>query len=201
METVRIEARRAGRERFFANARRSPGYLWDLSSSTAAINFVFDGIYQDTREAQAVGRVLSDRAYAYMERRYGSRLPSDSIENAAQILAAEAALASGATGGRSYVVPYRAQGVMQRVLELAARLALDSSGGRSMSATGLLIDHQETNQCLRWAHLNLAQCIAAAHTTAEEAYCTGRHGVEEISDCWGWMVDTEGGGEQASLSR
>ncbi len=197
METVRIEVDRSGRERFFADAGQSPAYLWNLSSNTAALNFILDGVYQDTQEAHAVGRVLSDRAYAYMDRRYGSRLPSGSVENAAEILNAEVSLAGG---GRSYVVPYRAQSVMQQVLELAARLSLDSSGGRNMSAAGLLIDHQESTQCLRWARLNLAQCIAASRTIAEEAYCTGRHGVDELSNCWSWMVGSDAGAEQASLA-
>ncbi len=200
METVRIEADDLGFDRFFSNVRQNPTYLWELSSTTSAIDFVFDGVYQDTREAHAVGRVLNDRAHAYMDRRYGSRLPASAVENATAILAAETNLASSAIGGRNYVVPYRARNVMAQVLELAARLSLDSSGGRNISAAGLLIDHQDTNQCLRWARLNLAQCIAAARTTAEEAYCTGRHGVEDVSDCWGWMVDTDGGAaEQAAL--
>lgn len=199
MEMVRIEARSTGREQFFLNAR-APGYMWELSTHTAAINFIFDGIYQDAREARAVGRVLSERAYAYMDGTYGSRLPAGTAVNANEIIAAEASVDNG-SGGRSYVMPYRAQNVMERVLELAARISLEGSGGRNMNAGSLLFDHQETNRCLRWANLNLAQCVAASRTPAEEAYCTGLHGVEDVSDCWGWMVSADGIVDRADLGR
>ena len=192
METVRTEARQRGETTFFSDAQRSPSYLWELSSTTAAINFVFDGLYQDAREARAVGQVLNDRAYAYMDRRYGSRLPSGSVENASELLTTDTPTEAVASGGRTYVVPYRAQYVMQRVLEIAARLSIDPTGGRGLDASGLLSGDRETNQCLRWARLNLAQCVAASRTVAEEAYCTGKHGVDEMSDCWGWMVGLDG---------
>jgi len=196
MDMIRTTARERGQAEFFATAQQDSSFLWGISSNTAAINFVFDGLYQDAREARAVGQVLNDRAYAYMDTRYGSRLPAGAVANATELLGD-----GGATSGeRAYDVPYRAQQVMQRVLELAARLSLDSSGGRNLNAAGLLsVDHQ-TNQCLRWARLNLAQCMAASRTTAEEAYCTGRHGVDDIADCWGWIVSMDGEIEQAALS-
>ncbi len=197
METVRSAAHARGRSAFFSQARTSPEYMWTLSSDTAAINFVFDGLYQDSTEAEAVGQILRDRALTYMDRSYGSRLPSGSAHSATEILAASRV--GPASRGRLYDVPYRAQGMMQQVLELAARLALDRTDGRSQQAASYLIDHEESNRCVRWAQLNLAQCMAASRNQAEEAYCTGRHGVVEISECWGWMVSLEGGSDHASL--
>ncbi len=197
MDMIRTTARERGQEQFFTNARQDSSYLWGISSNTAAINFVFDGLYQDAREARAVGQVLNDRAYAYMDTRYGSRLPTGAVANATEILDEDPAT----SGERAYEVPYRAQQVMQRVLELAARLSLDGSGGRNLNAAGLLSIDYQTNQCLRWARLNLAQCMAASRTTAEEAYCTGRHGVDDIADCWGWIVSMDGDIEQAALSQ
>jgi hypothetical protein len=195
MDTVRSAAAQRGQANFFETARRDSSYLWALSSNTAAINYVFDGLYQDAREARAVGRVLNDRAYAYMDSRYGSRLPAGAVTNATELLGEDED-----EGERSYEVPYRAQQVMQRVLELAARLSLDRSGGQSLNAAGLLAEDMQTNQCLRWARLNLAQCIAASRTTAEEAYCTGLHGVDDVSNCWGWIVNMDGEIEQAALA-
>jgi len=195
MDTVRTEAAERGQAAFFASAQRDSRYLWRLSSNTAAINFVFDGLYQDAREARAVGQILNDRAFAYMDGIYGTSLPAGTVENASELLGTEEYV-----GDRSYDVPYRAQNVMQRVLEIAARLSLDSSGGQSLNAEGLLYEDRQTNQCLRWARLNLAQCVAAARTTAEEAYCTGKHGLDDISDCWGWMVSMDGEMEQAVLT-
>jgi len=197
MDMVRLTAQQRGQADFFADAQRDSSYLWALSSNTAAINFVLDGLYQDAREARAVGQVLSDRAYAYMDQRYGSRLPAGAVANATELLGDD----TTEQGERAYEVPYRAQQVMQRVLELAARLSLDRSGGQSVSAAGLLMDDYQTNQCLRWARLNLAQCMAAARTPAEEAYCTGKHGVDDISNCWGWIVNMDGEIEQAALTQ
>lgn len=196
MDTMRNAAQERGQNSFFEDAGRDSSYLWTLSSTTAAINYVFDGLYNDARTARAVGQVLNDRAYAYMDVRYGSSLPSDAVNNASELLGDDVP----SVGERSYEVPYRAQQVMQRVLELAARITLDRSGGQNLDAAGLLAGDYQTNQCLRWARLNLAQCVAAARTPAEEAYCTGRHGVDDISDCWGWIVSMDGEIEQAALA-
>lgn len=188
MATMRERARRSGgSETFLAEAGQNPSYLWNISSQTAAINRVLNGVWSDTREATAVGRILNERAYAYMDRRYGSRLPDDAAETAVELIEADRA-AVAASDGRIYV-PYRAQNVMQQVLQIAARLSVDPSGRRT-NASGLIYPQEETNRCLRWAQLNLAQCLAATRSPAEEAYCTGRHGVDDVAECWGWMVDT-----------
>jgi len=194
MSTMRDAAQQRGRSEFFNTAQRDSSYLWNLSSTTAAIDVVFDGLYEDTREAQAVGRVLNDRAFAYMGSSYGANLPEDAVANASEILDAEIY-----DPERSYDVPYRGRQVMNRVLEIAARLSLDRSGGQGLIASGLLVTDRQTNQCLRWARLNLAQCVAASRTTAEEAYCTAQHGVNDIANCWGWIVSLDGEIEQAAL--
>lgn len=188
MAAVRDRAQRSGTDTFLAEAGQNPSYLWNISSQTAALNRVLNGVWSDTREATAVGRVLNSRAYAYMDRSYGGRLPSDAAANATDLIEADAAAMAATADGRIYV-PYRAQHVMQRVLEIAARLSVDRSGTHT-SATGLIFPQEETNRCLRWAQLNLAQCLAASRSPAEEAYCTGRHGVDDVADCWGWMVET-----------
>ncbi len=195
METVRTAAGERGQGAFFQEARSEPSYMWTLSANTAAINFVLDGLFQDAREARAVGRVLNERAYAYMDRVYGSALPPGSAENANELLGES----STPSGERGYDIPYRAQFVMERVLTLAAHLSLEGAGRQNISAAGLLVDDYQTNQCLRWARLNLDQCMAAARMTAEEAYCTGRHGIDDVADCWGWMVNMDGEIEQAAL--
>ncbi len=190
MAMVRERTTADGADSFLSQAGQSPAYLWNLSSETAAIDRVLNGIVNDTRDATAVGEVLSSRAYAYMDRRYGTRLPAGVAPNAATIRRAERnAIESAPPVERNLIVPYRAQNVMQRVLEIAARLSVDRGGNRTNSA-GLIFAHEETNRCLRWAQLNLAQCLAAVRGPAEEAYCTGRHGVDEVAECWSWMVES-----------
>ncbi len=187
MAMVRQRATAEGTDRFLAQAGQNPSYLWNLSSETGALNHVLDGIVNDTRDATAVGEVLNSRARTYMDRRFGTRLPAGAARNASEIRRAERNAAIAVE--QNLVVPYRAQNVMQQVLEIAARISVDRSGNRT-NAAGLIYTHEETNRCLRWAQLNLAQCLAAVRGPAEEAYCTGRHGVDDIAACWGWMVDS-----------
>ena len=196
MDRVRTASERRGQAAFFNSARTSPQYMWDLGTETAAINFVFDGLYQDSSEATAVGEILRDRAMLYMETSYGGRLPRGASNSAQDILVADNSVHRG--NGRRYAIAYRSQGIMSQVLELAARLSLDRTDGRSMRATAQLLENEETTRCVRWAQLNLNQCMAATRNQAEEAYCTGRHGVNELSECWGWMVDLAGA-DHASL--
>ena len=198
MEAVRDEAQARGQAAFFSQSRTSPEFMWSLSSETAAINFVFDGLYQDNSEALAVGRILRDRAIAYMETGYGPSVPYGAAEDAEEILRANVA---PPPGRRQYTVAYASKGVMAQVLELAARLSLDRTSGRGSDASMFLLEHADTSRCIRWAQMNLNQCLAATRNDAEEAYCTGRHAVDEVSECWGWMVDLAGTSDHASLAR
>lgn len=188
MAMVRERSRNGGTDSFLAQAGQNPSYLWSISTETAALDRVLNGIRNDTRDATAVGEVLSSRAYAYMDRRYGTRLPAGAAPNAAAIRRAERNAVELNPIEANMIVPYRAQNVMQRVLEIAAQLSVDRGGNRT-NAAGLIYAHEETNRCLRWAQLNLAQCLAAVRGPAEEAYCTGRHGVNEVAECWSWMVE------------
>lgn len=72
------------------------------------------------------------------------------------------------------------------VLTLAARHIL----GDSLEEAGK-IDHPDAQQCLRWARLNLAQCMVSSHTPAEEAWCAGAHGAAEVSACWRFLLPDE----------
>ncbi|MEM9750442.1 MAG: hypothetical protein AAF869_05755 [Pseudomonadota bacterium] len=82
----------------------------------------------------------------------------------------------------------RAQPVMDQVLILAAQHMLGASDGAYADQTQQLLRNDKTRQCFNWAKLHLDQCIAATRAPYEEAYCLGRHGLDDIAGCVGWVV-------------
>lgn len=71
--------------------------------------------------------------------------------------------------------------VMQRILALAGHIAIEED---ELSSATKLTANRDLSRCARFSRLNLNQCLAAAHFPSEEAYCTGKHAVNEIAYCW-----------------
>jgi hypothetical protein len=69
-----------------------------------------------------------------------------------------------------------------RILVLAARRAL----GRDLTLAGPAAE--PLTQCLRFARLNLNQCLAQGAGPANNAYCAGRHGADEVAACIDWAT-------------
>jgi hypothetical protein len=80
----------------------------------------------------------------------------------------------------------KAKPLMAQILALAARLELSKSGTPPDPDSA---SNRENDQCLRWAQLNLDQCLAAAHDNNERAYCLGHHGIDERIKCWSWIAE------------
>ena len=91
--------------------------------------------------------------------------------------------ASAGEGGFVGAAHARAYTPTDLILTLAARRIL----GESLAEVGK-IEHPDAVRCLRWARLNLDQCMVSSHTPAEEAWCAGVHGVEEVSACWRFLL-------------
>ena len=102
-----------------------------------------------------------------------------------------------AGAGANQVVPAtndpKARPMMNQMLTLAAHMSVtESKGGKYSPAAATLVENRKGERCLKWAKLNLAQCLAATRNTSEEAFCTGRHGLNEVSDCWSYMSTPTG---------
>jgi hypothetical protein len=69
-----------------------------------------------------------------------------------------------------------------RILVLAARRVL----GRDLTLAGPAAE--PLTQCLRFARLNLNQCLAQDPSDANNAYCAGRHGADEVAACIDWAT-------------
>lgn len=86
-----------------------------------------------------------------------------------------------------------ARPMISKMLTVGAHMSIDKAEGKYASQTDELVANSEGVQCLKWAKLNLAQCLAAARDVSEEAFCTGRHGLKDVAACWSYMtIDASG---------
>lgn len=83
----------------------------------------------------------------------------------------------------------KAQAFIGQMLAVGARLYLSdrTTLGGDPEASAMAAN-RDNDQCLRWAKLNLSQCLAAAHDNNERAYCLGKQGIEERAKCWSWLL-------------
>lgn len=81
-----------------------------------------------------------------------------------------------------------ARPMIGKMLTVGAHMSLDRAEGKYATQTDQLVANSEGVQCLKWAKLNLAQCLAAARDVSEEAFCTGRHGLKDVAACWSYMT-------------
>ena len=91
----------------------------------------------------------------------------------------------GADDASGELTTMRAQAVMDRVLNLAARYAV---GNINDKVVDVYSKNTKSDQCLSMAKLTLTQCIAATRTPYEEAFCLGEHGLNDIGSCVGWVA-------------
>ena len=83
----------------------------------------------------------------------------------------------------------RAKPLMTQMLALGAHMHLKqaSAAGPDPAAT-VLVTNKDNDQCLKWAQLNLDQCMAAARDNQERAYCLGKQGIDERVKCWSVLL-------------
>jgi hypothetical protein len=87
----------------------------------------------------------------------------------------------------------KARPMLGQMLTLAAHMSVNEPGGQGYApSTASLVENKKGERCLKWAKLNLAQCLAATRDTSEEAFCTGRHALSEVSACWSYMSTPSG---------
>ena len=100
---------------------------------------------------------------------------------------------AGAKQYRATSLDEKSKPMMNQMLSLAAHMSVtEAKGGKYSAATATLVENRKGERCLKWAKLNLAQCLAATRNTSEEAFCTGRHALSEVSDCWSYMAAPTG---------
>ncbi len=205
-----------GRDGLMSNLAQNPRYASALDGAEEAIEAILAMTVQDGARITALGEAFKEQAYAMQKTTWGKkRLPSSqarlkeaaaygaqrgapvaptfaSVEkNGALAPSLASASASweanwGAGGaGAGQMSEANAQVIMDRVLNLAARY---SAGALNAKVVEVYARNDKSDRCLSMAKLTLDQCIAATRTPYEEAFCLGEHGLNDVSNCLGWVA-------------
>jgi hypothetical protein len=174
-------------DRFLGTLHRKSGNIMKLKSSSKAVRSVLYNVAEETKQ-------LSNMASAYkqisIDLQTGKTTNVSMAKQEAMFINAgysgDMVTASKKTDLRvaKAAVLSRSRPVLGRMLILGAHISTNNSEGKYKQHTTQLSNHKSGQQCLKWARLNLAQCIAASRDISEEAYCTGRHAINEVSECW-----------------
>jgi hypothetical protein len=164
----------SGADGLKSRLEEKPGDIWQVPGWQDASNAVMRQVASDSAIMQTV-------AHRLIEVGYGR------IKDEGQHAADAAKGNYGATPPSPPAEPIaKAKPLIAQILALGARMQLAQSGPPPDSQGASNIDN---DQCLRWAQLNLSQCLAAVHDNSERAFCLGRHGIEERVKCWSWIAE------------
>ena len=165
---VRKAARKHGGEKRFVSAlQANPNVVLQVRTWEAAAKSVANVAAQDTSKMAALAHRLNEVAY-------GRTAQEASLSRAGGI--------TSSTGKPNVKAPST---LMVRILALGALMELEGvstvSAKPKLSAFTADAHH---DQCLRWARLNINQCLAAAGTNEETAYCLSTQALDEREKCW-----------------
>ncbi|MBX3446516.1 MAG: hypothetical protein KF765_07165 [Parvibaculaceae bacterium] len=186
---IRDEVRHRGKTAVLAAIESDDKYILTVRGARSATEAVTAALKAENARMAALSARFKETSYAFQKQRWGMSTPLPAqgetktaeadddrsfMERAGDMLAA----LSPVTPAQAY-----SPSVMNRVLTLAAYQVIDGS----MDA-GATTARNPTGRCLNWARLNLDQCLAASRFPSEEAYCAGKHAVEEVRGCWAEAV-------------
>lgn len=184
-----VQARVAaeGRDKVLRKLTGQGVYARRIDGATSASGKVIDAIAADNQKmAQLSERFLSTARHFQMNR-WGSLEPLPAQDTGTDVAALEDAGGLLAAVKREFALISTAEAsytpLMEQILAVAARHVIDDADGKPALTETFSAD-TDSARCLRWARLNLNQCIAAAHFPSEEAWCTGKHAVEDVRMCW-----------------
>ena len=168
------QRRYGGRQKFVSALKANPNVVLGVSGWQDAARDVAGAALQDTARMQALAFRLNEIAYGRT--------------------AQEAKLASKGAGVTSASRPRRVKeptALMVHVLAAGALMRLEKAD--SLAAKPVLASfaaNKSHDQCLRWARLNISQCLAAAGTKEETAYCLSTQALGERTKCWSSLTQT-----------
>lgn len=168
VEGVRAQADAEGADNFLAQLEDNPSSIRKVSGAKAGLAEVTKSLRADANGLKSVAAKFST-LFESLAAQSGEAMPGNAISDSSATLpftdSQEAASA-----------------INDRILVIAAHRAL----GREAGPAGAVAE--PLTQCLRFARLNLNQCLAAKPGAAESAYCAGRHGADEVAGCIDWLV-------------
>jgi hypothetical protein len=169
-------ARAGGTDKLVAKIKADPNSVLEFDGAQAAEKEVMAAIAEDSAAMGALTYRLNEIAYGRT---------SKEADLARQAQNGDVKGVTGAVSPRGKLSS-RAAPLMSQILALGAAINLSKDGNDK--ALTRLTANQENDQCLRWARLNLAQCLAAAKDGQESAYCLAQHGLDERAKCWSWVA-------------
>lgn len=182
-QAIRNEVRTRGKTAVMEALRTDDNYILQVPGVSSASAAVAVELRNESERMAALSARFLDTAYAFQKQKWGmiEPLPAEpAAETKAASLGvidrARAVLAAMSPVGTAHAYT---PSVMNRILTLGAYQVIEGS-----MAAGDQDHRNATGRCLNWARLNLDQCIAASRFPSEEAYCTGKHAVEEVRGCW-----------------
>lgn len=186
---VRAEVRSRGKTAVLEALSTDENYIMQLPGVSSASAAVAVSIRNEHERIKGLADRFIDTAYKFQKQKWGMSEPMpgmsvtktaahDEEEGLADKARAVLAALSPVSAAQAY-----SPSVMNRILTLGAYQVIEGSMEKGLGEA-----RTTTGRCLNWARLNLAQCIAAAHFPSEEAYCTGKHALAEVGNCWAEAV-------------
>lgn len=147
-----------------------------------------DGLIAKSRSGQPangniVAAMTNTSANSNFAKAGGSGAPSlwDGVSSAASTIRFPGI---GGRGGSYKRVRSGQEETADRIVTLAAYRVAGADRSAERDIYSAMAD-QGASACITSANLNLAQCVAAAHTYDELPFCIGNHSLTEIGDCVG----------------
>lgn len=183
-QAIRNEVRTRGKTAVMEALRTDDNYILQVPGVSSASAAVAVELRNESERMAALSARFLETAYAFQKQKWGMIEPLPAQPAAATRAASAPGVidrARAILAALSPVGPAEAYtpSVMNRILTLGAYQVIEGS-----MAAGDQDHRSPTGRCLNWARLNLDQCIAASRFPSEEAYCTGKHAVEEVRSCW-----------------
>jgi hypothetical protein len=158
----RAARRYGGRDKLIAHLEQDPRTIYNVSGWQEASQNVASAIERDNAAMSAVAYRLNEIAYG---RTAGEARHAQEARNAST--------STGITGATRAPRHARTSTMaMSQILALGGVMSLTHTRPAQLTPAAASIAVNPTNdQCLRWADLNLKQCLAAAHDNNERAKC------------------------------
>ncbi len=168
-----------------SNIEQQPSSVMNISGWQSASLAIRQELAKDIRLMQSVSFRLSEISYGRSsgEAHFAAEANRGDLTSAAPA-------SSPSPASVSPTLSERAKPLMTQMLALGAHMHLADQTPKPEpdSAAAMLETNKDNDQCMKWAELNLNQCMAAARDNSERAYCLGKQGIDERVKCWSILL-------------
>lgn len=208
--------KRRNREKFLTDLQNNPGVVRGLDGANEAIAAIQDVFSRDATRIGMIGTSMVADSYRLQETGWGRKKLSTNgqarFQKAEKFAASrewplftprqKMVTESGNRFSNLQDNPYwdanwaevpgkpaRSMGSARQIyvtnaLVLAARYV---TGDINQAYMDTYARHKTSDRCYTYANMYLDQCISASRTGAEETLCLGKHGLNDLSRCVGWL--------------